>query len=405
MIKRKKDTKKSMNKILKTWTDTEFIEQYWTTEDATGCKWLSYDKFIAENPCEFNIIVGDNGISKSWSLAEAFFQGIMDGRKQIWGRIRQTEKVRCIQEWTGIFERHKITVKNGTPNDKNEWTINADGVYHYTKLVMPFIYMTNIAVSQPSFEGLEQMVIDEILWNSEDGIKSAQPVFKEPIKTLLLLQDRARVSHQKETPRTFLVANLHQPESDFFTGLQYYPNWEKLHNGESDLMVYITPQGLKVSVLVLGNNLIQQAAELNWKIKNQIEREKRLNVEKYAVPDGRLQKIYEIPSDFEPWYNLNWQDCTFTIGWSNEYNSVYCMKKIGYHYEDLPWFSIEIQNHTELDLFIAEKDEVLTQFRDILRNKHDGDKVRYDSPYTQELIGCEFIGQLEIFRKIKALGK
>jgi len=387
-----------MNTIIKTWTDIEFIEQYWTTTDNTGCKWLAYDKFIAENPCEFNILIGDNGISKSWSLAEAFFQGILDGRKQIWGRIRATEAQRCVQEWTSIFARHGINVKNGSQSDKTQWCINRDGVYYYSTLVMPFVYMTNIAVSQPSFEGLEQMVIDEILWNQEDGMKSSQPVFKDPIKTLLLLQDRARVSHQSETPKTYLIANLHQPQSDFFTGLQYYPDWEQLHNGESDLMIYETQQGLKVSVLILGSNIIELAAERNWKIKNQIEREKRMNVTKYAVPAGCLQRIWAIPSDFEPWYNFNWEQTTFTIGWSNEYEGIYVMKKPQDQYNDIKWYSAILSDHTEQDLYLAEKEELLDCFRDLLRNKHNGDRIFYDAPYSQELISV-FIEKLELIRR------
>jgi len=391
-----------MNRILKTWSEQEFIDQYWTTTDNTGCKWLAYDKFIAENPCEFNILIGDNGISKSWSLAEAFFQGILDGRKQIWGRIRASEKAKCVQEWIAIFERHGIIAKNGNPKDKVEWSINGDGVWKYEKLVMPFVYMTNIAVSQPSFEGLQRMVIDEILWNQEDTANSRPITFKNPIKSILLLQDRARVSHQSEVPTTYLIANLHQPQSDFFSGLQYFPNWTKLHNGESELMIYKTPQGLKVSVIILGTNLVHKASEMNWKIRNQLEREQRLNVKKYAVPSGALQKIYECPDDFEPQYNFNWMQNSFTVGTSQIYNSFYVMKKPDNSYDELPWYSILVSDHTAQDLFLCEREDMLSQFYNLLRAKHNCDNIRYDAPFTQENVD-EVLNQIEHIRLVMDL--
>jgi len=389
-----------MNQIIKTWTEDEFIESYWTKEDSSGCKWLAYDKFIAENPCEFNILVADNGTGKSWSMAESFFQGIIDGKKQIWGRIRATESQRCVQEWTAIFARHGIMVKSGAPGEKKEWVINRDGVWNYARLVLPFVYMSNIVISQPGgFEGLQEMVIDEILWNKEDGMKSAQPVFKDPIKTLLMMQDRARVSHQGEIPKTYLIANLHQPESDFFTGLQYFPNWTKLHAGESDMMIYETPLGLKVSVLILGDNLVRKAAELNWKIKNQLEREKRLGVQKYAVPDGSLQRIWEVPPDFAPLYNINWNLNSFTIGGSDEYGCYYILRKPNGEFEDLPWYSMRITDHTSKDLFVAHRDEIYALFSDLLHAKHEGDRIRYDSPFALENIS-KLIEQLDMLRRL-----
>jgi len=388
-----------MNKILKTWTDTEFIDQYWTATDSSGCKWLEYNKFVSENPCEFNILVATNGTGKTWSLLESFFDGIMQGKKQIWGRIRATEATRCVQEWSALFARHNIIVKNGTPQEKIMWTINRDGVWYYTKLMMPFIYMSNIAISQPGgFEGLERMVIDEVLWNQDDGIKAAQPIFKDPIKTLLMLQDRARVSHQSKTPQTFLIANMHQPQSDFFTGLNYFPDWAKLHAGESDLMIYETPWGLKVSVVVIGDKQVGLAAQNNWKIANQIAREKRLNVRKYAIPRGELQKIWEFPDDFEPWCNINWNKDSYTIGWSNRYDSVYVMKKPYEGYDNLEAYSIAIADHTSVDLFLANKEDVESQFSSFLRAKHKGDMIRYDAPYTQENIAL-LIRTLDLYRK------
>jgi len=377
-----------MNEI-KRWTDKEFIKNFWVAKDKDGDIWLDYGKFVNDpinKDCEFFILVGENGIGKSYSMEEEFFKELEkeNGNINIWGRLTNSEASRCVIYWNNILKRHGINADNGMANKKKEWTVNTSGVYRYGELKLPFVYVKNIAISQPPIEGLVDTVIDEILMESNAQEQFKRTVtFSNPIKLLMMLQDRARVSHQDKVPRTFLIANLHTPESDFFTNLQYYPSFEKLHGGESDIFTYMTSTKLKVSVCVIGDNLIKDICKINKKIARQQERNERIGIVKYPIPEKELQRIIPEPKGIEFYAQISYEGKNnYFSFYKFEKNKIYIKHEVNVK---APCFCLNAEDHSELNTYLATENSVYKIFQPIIDLKHSGDRIYYDSPYTRDI--------------------
>jgi len=294
----------------------DFVSSY-SIQDKDGDYWLDYNKFQKDYQSEVNILIGNNSTGKSYSLEELYFDWITHDKKCIWMRLMYSESQRCVNLWYCVFKRHGIDILVGKEGVKKEWTVNTSGIWHYNELVCGFAWLKNIAVSQPTLEGIKGLAVDEILTDtSVEGIKP--PTFKNPIALLTKVADRARMSFNDELSPIWLIGNPHSYETDFFSDVNFYPDYEKLYNGGSIFQQYKTPNGLTVSVCWLGDDWDSWLRAHNKKFDRQCAKSERLGVDKYPKPHPLTCKIVARPDDLVPLYSISYSECQATIyQWEN----------------------------------------------------------------------------------------